>query len=257
MTSHSTRIVYGLRPVEELLRSGREVALVYLAAAGDAERERRGAWKGIIEAAAQRKIAIEDRTREELDALTGGGVHQGVAAIAGEFAYVAAEDLVDEAEARGEPPLLLALDSVQDPQNLGALVRSAHVLGAHGLLLPKDRAAHVTPAVVKASAGATEHVKIALCTNLVRELEALKERGVWIAGALADGGQEPWQIDLAAPTCLVLGAEGKGLRPLVARACDVRVKIPMAGLVASLNVSAAGAVLLYEALRQRRAKRPA
>lgn len=241
-----SRVVYGLRPVEELLRSGGEVAVVYLAAG-----ERSPALRAIAESASRRKIAIEERPREELEALTAGGVHQGALAIAGDFEYVEPEDVMAAATSRGESPLILVLDSVTDPQNLGALVRSAHVLGAHGVVIPKDRAARVTPAAVKASAGATEHVPIALCTNLVRTLENFKEAGLWAVGALAEGGGDPWTVDFVQPTALVLGAEGSGLRPLVARACDLRVRIPMKGQVASLNVSAAGAVLLYEAARQR------
>jgi 23S rRNA (guanosine2251-2'-O)-methyltransferase len=249
------RVVYGVHPVEELLRAARDVVVVYLANEG--WRTRPAALRGIAEAAARRKITVEERSREELETLAGSGGHQGVVAIAGELAYAEPDALVDAALDRGEPALLLVLDSVQDPQNLGALVRSAHVLGAHGVLIPKDRAARVTGAAVKASAGATEHLPIALCTNLVRTLEAWKARGVWIVGALADGGRDaraPWEIDLAQPVALVVGAEGTGIRPLVARACDLHVRIPMAGRVASLNVSAAGAVLLYEAARQRRAK---
>ena len=242
-----SRIVYGLRPVEELLRSSREVSVLYLAGG-----ERNAALKSLAEAASRRKIAIEERSKTDLLALAEGGLHQGAIAIAGDYQYVEPEELLLGPIGRGEIPLLLVLDSVQDPQNLGALIRSAHVLGAHGVLIPKDRAAQVTPSVVKASAGATEHVPIALCTNLSRTLEGWKESGVWIVGALADGGEDPWAIDFAAATALVLGAEGTGLRPLVAKSCDRRVKIPMAGQVASLNVSAAGAVLLYEAARQRR-----
>jgi len=150
-------------------------------------------------------------------------------------------------------PLLLVLDGVQDPQNLGALVRSAHVLGADGVLIPRHRAAPVTPAVVKASAGATEHTPIAQVTNVARTLEELKERGIWIVGASALGGRLPSEIDLTVPVALVLGSEGKGVRPLVLRACDLLVRIPMAGRVASLNVSVAGAILLYETVRQRTA----
>jgi 23S rRNA (guanosine2251-2'-O)-methyltransferase len=153
---------------------------------------------------------------------------------------------------------------VQDPHNLGALVRSAHVLGAHGVIVPKDRAAQVTPAVVKTSAGATEHMAIAQVVNLTRALEELKQEGLWIAGACFDDGQgqgqskakaskiqPPWEVDLTGPIALVIGAEGKGIRPLVERTCDLRIEIPMVAGVSSLNASAAGAVLLYEARRQR------
>ncbi len=244
-----SRLVYGMRPVEELLRSRRDVAALYVA-----EGERSPALKAIAEAARGKGLAVSPRPRQELDALSGGALHQGVVAVAGDFRYLDVEELVSAITARLEVPLLLVLDGVQDPQNLGALVRSAHVLGAHGLIVPRDRAAPVTPTVVKASAGATEHTPIAQCVNLTRALEQLKAAGIWTVGAIAEGGPDevdPWGIDFTQPTAIVLGAEGRGLRPLVARTCDLRVRIPMAGQVASLNVGAAGAILLYEAARQR------
>jgi 23S rRNA (guanosine2251-2'-O)-methyltransferase len=145
----------------------------------------------------------------------------------------------------------VVLDSVQDPHNLGAIIRSASVFGADAVIIPRDRAVGVTPVVVKASAGATEHMPIARVTNLARALEQLKQAGVWTVAAVADDAQEPWNLDLTGPIALVMGAEGKGLRPLVAKTCDFRAKIPMAGQVASLNVSVASGALLYEAVRQR------
>jgi 23S rRNA (guanosine2251-2'-O)-methyltransferase len=147
--------------------------------------------------------------------------------------------------------LVLVLDGIQDPQNFGALVRTAHVVGVDGIVIPRDRQVAVTAAVVKASAGATEHAKIALVTNVARTLEELKAAGLWICGAVAQDGEAPWKIDMKVPLALVLGAEGKGIRPLVLRGCDLLVRIPMIGKVASLNVGAAGAMLLYEAARQR------
>jgi 23S rRNA (guanosine2251-2'-O)-methyltransferase len=196
-------------------------------------------------------VTAVPRARVALDALARGGAHQGVVAIAGEYPYADLEDRLGSAQQAGKPPLLLVLDSVQDPQNLGALVRTAHVVGAHGVVIPKDRAVGVTPTVVKASAGATEHVRIATVVNVARALEELKRANVWVAGAVAAGGMAPWEVDLTVPLALVLGAEGKGIRPLVLRGCDLLVKIPMAGRVASLNVGAAGAMLLYEIVRQR------
>jgi 23S rRNA (guanosine2251-2'-O)-methyltransferase len=215
--------------------------------------------KELYRLCANARISIEEREPQELDALTQAegpsARHQGVVAITGEFVYAELEDVLDELEAREVKPLLVVLDSVQDPQNLGAVVRSAHVLGAHAVVIAKDRAAPVTPAAVKASAGATEHLPIVRVTNLVRALETLKERQIWTVGAVAENAPPPWKIDLAAATALVLGAEGRGLRPLVQRSCDLHVQIPMAGRVASLNVSAAAAALLYEAARQRTAPR--
>jgi 23S rRNA (guanosine2251-2'-O)-methyltransferase len=241
-----SRLVYGLRPVEELLRSKREIAVVYLL-----EGDRSPALQAIAAEARAANLTVMPRARAALDALVGGKPHQGAVAVAGDFPYLEPLDVVSRATEKLEVPLLLVLDGVQDPQNLGALVRSAHVLGAHGVIMPKDRAVQVTPAVVKASAGATEHTPIARCANLARTLEELKGAGVWTVGALADGGEDPWRLDLTVPIALVLGAEGTGLRPLVVRGCDLLVKIPMVGRVASLNVAAAGAILLYEVMRQR------
>jgi 23S rRNA (guanosine2251-2'-O)-methyltransferase len=230
----TSRLVFGLHPVLEAMTARRrEVSLVYTSE-DNVEKQARVS-----------NVPCERRTKQELDEIAGPGArHQGAIAVVGEYPYVAVEDI--------SPSLVLALDSVTDPQNFGALVRSAHVLGADGVVVPKDRAAQVTPAVVRASAGATEHVKIAQVTNLVRALEELKERGSWIVGAVAQGGKQPWELDLKEPSVIVVGAEATGIRRLVAKVCDLHVTIPMvAGGVGSLNVSAAGAVLLYEARRQR------
>ena len=242
------RVVYGVHPVREALRSGKVQALFV------AEGETGPALKEILDAARTANVQPIAHVRTQLDALAHGGVHQGAVAVVGEYNYAQLDELVQVAKRAGKPPLLLVLDSVQDPQNLGALVRTAHVAGVHGVVIPKDRAVGVTPTVVKASAGATEHVKIATVVNIARALEELKEANVWIAGAVAAGGSKaPWEIDFTVPIALVLGAEGKGIRPLVLRGCDLLVKIPMFGKVASLNVGAAGAMLLYEVTRQRAA----
>jgi 23S rRNA (guanosine2251-2'-O)-methyltransferase len=240
------RVVYGAHPVREALRSGKVQALFV------AEGDTGPALKEILDAARAANVQPIARERGSLDFLAHHGVHQGAVAVVGEYNYAQLEDILQLAKRQGELPLILVLDSVQDPQNLGALVRTAHVAGAHGVVIPKDRAAGVTPTVVKTSAGATEHVKIATVVNVARALEELKESEVWIAGAVAAGGSKaPWEIDFNIPIALVLGAEGKGIRPLVLRGCDLLVKIPMFGKVASLNVGAAGAMLLYEVTRQR------
>jgi len=238
--------VYGIHPVLELLRSRREIALVVVTEEGG-----RGTLRELVERARRQDVAVEVKPRAEVDALARGGHHQGVVAITGEYVYADVEDILSFAEKRGEAALIVALDGVQDPQNLGAIVRSAHVLGAHGVLVPMHRAVSVTSSVVRVSAGATEHMHIARVTNLVRTLEDLKERGLWVVGTVAEGGRAPWEVDQTSPTVLVLGAEGKGLRPLVLRVCDERVRIPMAGQVSSLNVAAAASITLYEVLRQR------
>lgn len=240
------RLVYGVHPVREALKAGRVQALFV------AEGETGPALKEILDAARDKNVAPIARVRAQLDALAKGGAHQGAVAVVGEYNYAQLDELPALARRQARPPLILVLDSVQDPQNLGALVRTAHVAGVHGIVIPKDRAVGVTPAVVKASAGATEHVRIATVVNIARALEELKQAGLWIAGAVAAGSSHaPWELDLTVPLALVLGAEGKGIRPLVLRGCDLLLKIPMFGQVASLNVGAAGAMLLYEVVRQR------
>lgn len=242
------RIVYGVRPVEEALRAKRVHALFV---ADGLEDDTRGAMKGVLEAAKLVAMHPVARAKAALDALAKGGVHQGVVAITGEYPYTSVEDILSNPARGTRPPLVLVLDGIQDPQNFGALVRTAHVVGVDGIIIPRDRAVSVTPAVVKASAGATEHAKIAFVTNVARTLEELKQAGLWICGAVAQEGEPPWKIDMKVPLALVLGAEGKGIRPLVLRGCDLLVRIPMIGKVASLNVGAAGAMLLYESARQR------
>jgi 23S rRNA (guanosine2251-2'-O)-methyltransferase len=239
------RVVYGIHPVREALKAGRVQALFIQ------EGESGPGLREVLDAAQKANLQAVPRARGALDLLARGGVHQGAVAVTGEYHYVEVSDLLEVAKRAGQPPLIVVLDSVQDPQNLGSLVRSAHVLGAHGLVIPRDRAVGVTATVVKAAAGATEHTAIAQATNLARALEELKAAGVWVAGAVAQGGELPWKVDLRGPMAIVLGAEGKGIRPLVLRGCDLLIQIPMAGHVASLNVGAAGSCLLYEAVRQR------
>jgi len=205
----------------------------------------------VIAEARRRQIPYEIFDRRELDR-RGGDHHQGVIAEAESFTYAHPDDLLEAAAERGEPPLLLALDSLQDPQNFGTLLRTAQAVGAHGVLLPEHRAVGVTPAVSNASAGAVEHLRVARVTNLARALGQLKDRGVWVYGLSVDADNSYWDVDLSGPLALVVGSEGSGLGRLVREACDVLVRIPMAGgAVQSLNASVAGSLVLYEALRRR------
>jgi 23S rRNA (guanosine2251-2'-O)-methyltransferase len=242
------RVVYGVNPVRELLRAGAEgLAELWLA-----EGAVRGALFGDLERQARACGAkVRRAPRQKLDRLAGTDRHQGAVAVVADFRYAELEPMVASAREGGGVPLLVVLDGVEDPQHLGAVARSALALGAHGVVIPRDRAAGVTPAAVKASAGAVERLPIARVTNLARALASLKEAGLW-AVALAAGGDRPLgEVDLTAPTALVLGSEGQGLRPLVLRSCDRTARIPMSGGFESLSVSAAAAVALYEAARQR------
>ena len=245
------RFLYGINPVLEALKAHPgDVVRVLI------ERDKGGRYSAggerVAEAATQCRIPIVEVGSQELARRAERGVHQGVGAELRDFAYSELEDLLADARAAGRPAFLLVLDGVTDPQNLGALVRSAHALGAHGVVVPKDRAAGITPAAAKAAAGALEHCKIAQVTNLARAVEQLKEALVWTVALAADGEEELGQIDLTSPIALVLGSEGKGVRPLVRKCCDHAARIPMGGSVGSLNVAAAGAISLYEVARQRR-----
>ena len=247
------RVVYGLGPVHELIRSrAGEIDCVFLS-------EKRLSKSGDEVA----KLAAEAKNRSlrwtalgnsELDRLAGTRQHQGAVAVTGEFSYHDFHPMVEAAGSPGcQPGLLVALDGVTDPHNLGAIVRSALLLGADGLLIPKDRSAKVTALVTKASAGASEHLPIAQVTNLVRALEDLKEQGYWSAALASSPKAMPLQeLDCSLPLVLVLGSEGRGIRNLVARVCDFHVEIPMAAsAVGSFNVSVAAAISLYEIARQR------
>jgi 23S rRNA (guanosine2251-2'-O)-methyltransferase len=241
----SDRVVFGVRPVEELCRARpRAVAVIYVA---DGNRSRE--VDQVVAAAKDRAIAVEVRPRALVAALAGPGAHQGIVAIAGEYHYAEVGDVL--AAAAGEAALILLLDGITDPQNFGALVRSAEVLGAHGVIIPDAHAAPVTTGVVKASAGATERMRIARVSNLLRTMDGLREQGVRVWGAAADRGEALAAADLRGPTAFVIGAEGRGMREAVARRCDGLLRIPQRGQVASLNASVAGALLLYEAARQR------
>ncbi|BDG06435.1 23S rRNA (guanosine(2251)-2'-O)-methyltransferase RlmB [Anaeromyxobacter oryzae] len=242
------RIVYGMNPVRELLRAGGEgIAELWLAEGGS-----RGAAFAELERLGRASRAkLRTAPRQKLDRLAGTDRHQGVVAVVADFAYADLDDLVTAAAASGRPPLLVVLDGVEDPHNLGAIIRSAHALGAHGIVIPKDRAVGVTPAVAKASAGAVERTRIARVTNVAQAIEKLKQAGVWSVALAMDGDRPLGKVDLKGPTALVLGSEGEGIRPLVRRTCDLSASIPMSGELDSLSVSASAAIGLYEAARQR------
>jgi 23S rRNA (guanosine2251-2'-O)-methyltransferase len=229
-------VIYGVRPVIEALRSGRRDVFEVLEAVDNGE---------VAEAAAASGVPVKNVSRARIEELALAGTHQGVAALVGPYQYVELYEILSVPE-----PLILILDGVTDPHNLGAVLRVADGAGASGVVIPKDRAVGVTAAAVKASAGASEHVAIARVTNLRRAIDRMKEPGVWVYAAEV-GGTAYTGLDLSGPVALVLGSEGRGVRRLVREGCDGAVSIPMLGAVGSLNVSVAAAVLLYEARRQR------
>jgi 23S rRNA (guanosine2251-2'-O)-methyltransferase len=243
-------ILAGRHPVLEALRSGTRPIDEILV-----EGEERGRHLDILALARDAGVRYTRVPRAALTALAGTGHHQGVVARVAPREYADLEDLLAAAGTRGEAALVVALDQVQDPGNVANLIRTAEALGAHGVVVPRHQAAGLTPHVARAAAGALEHLPVARVGNLVRALERLKQAGCWVVGASAEaaGARPPWTADLRGPLALVLGSEGRGLRPLVARTCDMLVRIPLAGQVAALNVAAAGAALLYEVCRQRAA----
>jgi 23S rRNA (guanosine2251-2'-O)-methyltransferase len=242
------RVVYGMNPVRELLRAGAEgLAELWLAEGG----ERPRAFAELERMARDHGAKVRAAPRQKLDRLAGVTQHQGIVAVVADYRYREVEDILAAARLAGKPPLLVLLDGVEDPHNLGAVVRSAHALGAHGVVIPRDRAASVTPSAAKASAGAVEHLPVVQVTNLVRTIEDLKEAGIWTVAAVPDGDQDLASVDLRGPIALVIGGEGQGVRPLVRKSCDHAARIPMEGRVGSLNASAAAAIAIYEAMRQR------
>ncbi|MFN0124788.1 MAG: 23S rRNA (guanosine(2251)-2'-O)-methyltransferase RlmB [Blastocatellia bacterium] len=250
----NTNYIYGLAPVLESLRAGRRRIDRILIAEG----VNMGRMADITAQAKTAGIAVERRTRRLLDDMTHRANHQGVVALlggeniaAGARQHMDSDTVIDEAFAMTPAPLFVLLDGIEDPRNLGAILRSCECAGAHGVFLPEHRAAGLTDIVAKTSAGAVEHLAIARVTNLVPLMTHLKDRGVWIAGVEGDGETEYHAFDLKGPLAIVMGGEGKGVRRLVREHCDAVLRIPMKGKVNSLNVSVAAGIVLFEALRQR------
>lgn len=237
--------VPGRNAVRELLKSGRDIEKIFVR-----EGDREGSITVLVAQAIERGIPVIEVDKNKLDALCGYEQHQGIVAIASEKEYVSLEEVVAIAEQRGEKPLVVICDCISDPHNLGAIIRCAEGAGAHGIVLPKRRAAGITPAVVKASAGATEHIAAVKCSNISDTIRKLKDMGFWIFAAEADG-QSYTEVDYNCPCAIVLGSEENGISDIVKKNSDFIVSIPMKGKVNSLNVSTAAAVLLYEAVKQR------
>lgn len=242
-------LIYGRQPVRETLRAKRRQAFRLLLAQAV---KTTGIVGEILILAEQSGVPVQLVSRQELDKLGGEVNHQGLAAEVSGYPYATLRDLLEAAQREDVLPFLLLLDHIQDPQNLGSLLRSAEAAGVHGVVIPDRRATGVTPAAVRASAGAAEHMRVVQVTNLVRAMEALKADGVWLAGLDPMPDAELYtQADLGGSLGLVIGSEGKGLSRLVRETCDFLIKLPMHGQVESLNAAVAGAVSLYEARRQR------
>lgn len=240
--------IEGRNPVREALRAGRPIIRILVA---DGVRTH-GPVDEIVDAARAAGVRVERVPRTMLDRMATGRVHQGVIAEAEPYRFRSWEEAADAAVARGERPLLLALDGITDPQNLGSLLRSAEAAGAHAAIVPTRRSAAITSVVEKASAGALEHLPVDRVSNLERSLERCKNKGIWVVGLDGDATVDIWGCDLLLePLVLVVGAEGKGLSRLVSERADMLVQIPMGGRIGSLNAAVAGAVALFETRRRR------
>jgi len=238
-------ILYGIHPVVEALKAGRRrFAALYLARDGG------GRLEALAALARRAGVPVVPACPEELARICGSSRHQGVGAKVSAFAPTGLDDLLGLAGPG--PPLLLLLDGILDPQNLGAIVRTALCTGVGGIVIPKDRSARPTPAVARASAGALEHIRMACVTNMARAIARLKDKGFWVMGLAPEAPLAVFDADLTLPLALVIGAEEKGIRPLVRAGCDLMVSIPQAGPLGSLNASVAAAVVMVEAMRQRR-----
>ncbi len=238
-------VISGRNAVRELLESGRDVEKIFISSG-----EREGSINLILGIASERGIPIFERDRARLDEMSGGAKHQGVIAIAAEANYSTVEEILAYAEEKGEAPFIVLCDGIEDPHNLGAIIRTAECSGVHGVIIPKRRAVGLTSTVAKSSAGALSHMKIAKVTNLATTLDELKERGLWAYAADMDG-TDYRSTDMKGGAVIVLGSEGFGISRLVKEKCDFVVSIKMYGQVNSMNVSCAAAVILTEAAHQR------
>ena len=246
LTAEADGVIEGRNAVIEALRAGEAIDKIFLAK-GETDKT----LGHIASKARAAGVVVVEADRRKLDAMSRTHSHQGVIALAAVREYATVESILRAAADRGEPPLLVVCDEISDPHNLGAIIRTAECAGAHGVVIPKRRSAGLTAVVAKTSAGAVAHLPVARVPNVAALLKELKEQGVWIFGTAADGNTSLYEADLKGPAAIVIGSEGEGMTRLVTENCDFLVSIPMRGKLSSLNASAAAAILLYEAVRQR------
>lgn len=238
--------VEGRNSVIELLESGRDINKIFVQAG-----EKRGSINKIIAIAKENKILISEISKEKINQMAQTENHQGVIAIVPPFDYCEVEDILLEANTRQEEPFVVILDGIEDPHNLGSIIRTAETAGVHGIIIPKRKAASVNSTVNKVSAGAVEHMKVARVNNLVETMKYLKEQGLWICGTDMDTKTYYYDQDLKGPLAIVIGSEGFGMSRLVKENCDFLVKIPMKGKITSLNASVSAGIVMYEVMKQR------
>lgn len=242
-------IIEGRNPVIEALRSGRDIEKI-LISKGNKE----GSIKKIMAMAKENRVFIQYVDKNKINQISTSGAHQGVIAYVAAYRYHELEEILDAARSKEEDIILIILDEITDPHNLGSIIRTADAVGVHGVIIPKRRSVGLTAAVAKTSAGAIEYVPVTRVTNLSRTIDYLKEQEIWVVGADMDGEKLHYDSDLAGNIAFIIGSEGKGISRLVKEKCDFLVKLPMKGRVSSLNASVAASILMYEALRQRKSR---
>lgn len=238
--------IIGKNPIIEALKSHREINKILIA-----EGSQRGQMQSVTQLAKESNVLVQFVPKKKLDQITDGSNHQGVLAYVAAYPYAEIDDLFKAAEKKNELPFFILLDEIEDPHNLGSIMRTADAVGAHGIIIPKRRAVGLTATVAKASTGAIEYIPVVRVTNMARTIDELKDRGVWIAGTDAKGADDYRRLDASLPLGLVIGSEGKGMGRLIRDKCDFLIKLPMAGKVTSLNASVAAALLMYEVYRKR------
>lgn len=239
-------LVVGRNAVMELLKTDRTIEFIYVAK-GDNE----GSIKKILTLAKEKKVVIKEVERRKLDFMCDGGVHQGIIARVSEFKYCEVSEILEYAKNRQEQPFVIILDEIEDPHNLGSIIRTAELCGVHGIVIPKRRNVGITATVYKCAVGAVEHMKVAKVTNINATIDELKQAGLWVYGADIEGNQYSFETDFAGACALVIGSEGRGISKLTLKKCDKLVKIPMVGKINSLNASVAGGIMMYEVLKGR------
>ncbi|MBO5852226.1 MAG: 23S rRNA (guanosine(2251)-2'-O)-methyltransferase RlmB [Clostridia bacterium] len=238
-------IIAGKNPVIEAVKSGREIDRLLIA-----HGQSSGAYAPIIAKCAQRGILIKEVSASKLDYLTGGANHQGIAVMIATQKYYEVSDILDYAREKGEKPFIIICDEIEDPHNLGAIIRTAEAAGVHGIIIPKRRSASLNVTVAKSASGALEYMRVARVTNIANEIDRLKKEGVWVFGADMDG-EDYTKTDYDVPVAIVIGNEGKGIGRLVANKCDGIISLPMLGKINSLNASVAAGILMYAVVKDR------
>ncbi|OPF51140.1 23S rRNA (guanosine(2251)-2'-O)-methyltransferase RlmB [Clostridium baratii] len=239
-------LIIGRNAVMEALKSDKTIEALYVT-----KGQREGSINAILSLAKENRVVIKEVDKKKLDSMSNGEVHQGAIAVITPYKYFEVKDILDAAKEKGESPFIVILDELEDPHNLGSIIRTAETCGVHGIIIPKRRNVGVTPTVYKSSVGAVEHVKIAKVTNINATIDELKEEGIWVYGADIEGKEYSYEVDFSGPCALIIGSEGRGISKLTLKKCDKLVKIPMIGRINSLNASVAGGIMMYEVLKGR------